>query len=143
MPDQTPPRPAGLDALPDDPADAVPLVELRIPRAADPATAGVLDEVAAERVRQNERWGEQNHRDGTGDRRWRDAANHVRSEVDDEARAGRTTWNGVLREELFEALAESDPARLRAELVQVAAVAVAWVEAIDRRTEPAAAADRP
>jgi hypothetical protein len=33
-----------------------------------------------------------------------------------------------------EALAEDDPTLLRAELIQVAAVAVAWVEAIDRRT---------
>lgn len=101
-------------------------------------TRAVLNEVYAERARQDDKWGEQNHRDGTGDRRWRDAANHVRGEVDDDARYRRTTWNGVLREELFEALAESDPARLRAELVQVAAVAVAWVEAIDRRTQPGA-----
>lgn len=30
-------------------------------------------------------------------------------------------------------MAEKDPVNLRAELIQVAAVAVAWVEAIDRR----------
>lgn len=48
-------------------------------------------------------------------------------------KAGRGTWRDILAEEFNEALAESDPDRLRAELVQVAAVAVNWVEAIDRR----------
>jgi hypothetical protein len=42
-------------------------------------------------------------------------------------------WVDILEEEVAEAAAESDPAKLRAELVQVAAVAVAWIEAIDRR----------
>jgi len=100
-------------------------------------TDRVLQEVLAERVRQDERWGEQNHPDGTGDRRWVDVANVIRGEVDDDARFGRTNWNGVLREEVFEALAESDPAKLRAELIQVAAVTVAWVESIDRRAASA------
>ena len=36
-------------------------------------------------------------------------------------------------EEVAEAFAEADVRRLRAELVQCAAVAVKWVEAIDRR----------
>ncbi|MFI1165600.1 hypothetical protein ACH4UM_18790 [Streptomyces sp. NPDC020801] len=47
----------------------------------------------------------------------------------------------TVAEEALEALAEDDPGKLRAELVQVAAVAVAWIEAIDRRTgveQPAA-----
>ncbi|HYF53037.1 MAG TPA: hypothetical protein VEA41_02135 [Salinarimonas sp.] len=43
------------------------------------------------------------------------------------------TYSQILAEEVAEALAESDPMLLRAELVQVAAVAVQWVEAIDRR----------
>jgi malonyl CoA-acyl carrier protein transacylase len=43
------------------------------------------------------------------------------------------TWEHILTEEHYEAMAEEDPTRLREELIQVAAVAVAWVEAIDRR----------
>jgi hypothetical protein len=39
----------------------------------------------------------------------------------------------VLDEEVWEAFAESDPAKLRAELVQVAAVAFRWIEALDAR----------
>lgn len=42
-------------------------------------------------------------------------------------------WRHILDEEVAEALAETDPERLRAELVQVAAVAVQWIEALDRR----------
>jgi hypothetical protein len=49
------------------------------------------------------------------------------------AQEGTTTWKHILREEFLEAMAEEDPEQLREELVQVAAVAVAWIEAIDRR----------
>ncbi|MFE0470547.1 NUDIX hydrolase [Streptomyces sp. NPDC058947] len=103
-----------------------------------PGLAQHMVEVDAERQRQLAKFGDQHHPDGTGDRRWRDAANYVRGEVDDDARFGRTTWNGVLREEVFEALAESDPAKLRAELIQVAAVCAAWIHDIDSR-QPASA----
>ncbi len=111
----------------------------------------VLDEVAAEQARQNAKWGEQNHPDldpHDMDRivrneyafraeRWKQI-NARRAEEGCEVayRAPAeacTAWDGVLLEEVYEALAESDPAKLRAELVQVAAVAVTWVEAIDRR----------
>jgi hypothetical protein len=52
------------------------------------------------------------------------------------ARTGTLTWRHVLREGYAEAMAEADPARLRAGLVRVAAVCVAWIEAIDRRSTP-------
>lgn len=80
-------------------------------------TDEVLDHVAAERERQDEKWGEQNHLD------W--------------------VWNAILMEEVGEAAEEvlttafgaaaKGHGDLRSELVQVAAVAVAWIEAIDRR----------
>lgn len=46
---------------------------------------------------------------------------------------GIVTFRDILACEVAEAFAEEDPARLRAELIQVAAVAVQWVEAIDAR----------
>lgn len=112
--------------------------------------ARVLAEVQAERERQDAKWGEQNHRDGTGPRTAAivgmlchadQAAHYARLACQAAAEEGETTWRLVLAEEVLEALAESDPARLRAELVQVAAVAVAWAAAIDRRpaVSPAAA----
>lgn len=106
-----------------------------------------LDDVAAERVAQDAKWGQQNHPDGT-DTNWVDqirpafgwngseamhAAKLARSDCQRAARRGEVTWLKILREEAAEAFAETDPAKLRAELIQVAAVAVAWVEAIDRR----------
>lgn len=48
------------------------------------------------------------------------------------AEEGNVTYRDILLEEVFEAMAEEDAAKLRVELVQTAAVAVAWVEKIDR-----------
>ena len=93
----------------------------------------VLAEVAEERARQQEQWGTQNHPDGTGFAYLRDHAAKARRECETAFANDRGTWRHILREEYREALACQDPAELRAELVQVAAVAVAWIEAIDRR----------
>lgn len=48
-------------------------------------------------------------------------------------RAGACTWAYVLAEEFWEAMCEEDPEKLRAELIQVAAVAANWVAFIDAR----------
>lgn len=48
-------------------------------------------------------------------------------------RTGSPNWEDVLVEEVAEAIDAPDDAALREELVQVAAVAVAWIECIDRR----------
>jgi hypothetical protein len=91
----------------------------------------VLRHVAAERALQDARWGEQNHPDGTGGNQA--AADLARRVCQQAADAGQLTWRQVLDEEVQEAFAEAGPGRLRTELVQVAAVAVAWIESIDRR----------
>lgn len=96
-------------------------------------TAPVIQEIVIERDRQNARWGVQNHPDGTGHEAYGMTLASAREVCDDAARAGTVTWDLILMEEVYEAVAEEDPVRLRAELIQVAAVAVAWVEAIDRR----------
>lgn len=46
---------------------------------------------------------------------------------------GQVTWADILVAEVAEAISADDIDSLRAELVQVAAVAVAWVEALDER----------
>lgn len=93
----------------------------------------VLGEVLEERHRQEALWGEQNHADGTG-ALWRAGhADAARLQCQVASELGVITWADIFEEEVAEALAESDLERLREELVQVAAVAVAWVEAIDRR----------
>ncbi len=92
-------------------------------------------DIAAERQRQHAKWGDQsNLPDGTGPQ-WADDADTARRLCDLAMRGGYVKWRHILREEVAEAFAESDPDRLRAELVQVAAVCVQWIEAIDRRAE--------
>ena len=114
-------------------------------------TADVLIEVLHERGHQTAKHGEQNHLpDGTGPdldlavafvagritaehlAEWAKARTKAASQ--NEGGDGSITFEHILTEEWAEALAESDPAKLRAELIQVAAVAVQWVEAIDHRT---------
>jgi hypothetical protein len=98
------------------------------------STIEVLSEVAVERLRQDQKWGQQNHPDGDlGGTGWVLAARESKWQNDEDAKAGGESWVNILLEEVYEALAETDPAKLRQELTQVAAVAVAWIEAIDRR----------
>jgi len=94
-------------------------------------TINVLDEIAQERENQDRKWGEQNHPNGTGED-YDDKAAQAKTECDRATWNEHLTWDLILLEEVYEALAESDPALLRAELVQVAAVAIAWIEKIDR-----------
>jgi hypothetical protein len=112
-------------------------------------TAAVIAHIADERMRQDEKWGEQNHPDGTGPdvpmpSTWlnmRQMAERAHEACQTKADRGDVSWRDILLEEVYEALAERNPASLRAELLQVAAVAANWAEAIDRRTAPAPAVD--
>lgn len=84
-------------------------------------SAEILHQVKEERERQILKWGQQDHSD--------------------------PEWTAILTEEVGESAQEtlnvvraktpvqleSSVRRLRSELIQVAAVAVAWIEAIDRR----------
>lgn len=70
----------------------------------------ILEEIAAERAAQLLKWGQEGHPAGK--------------------------WSLILAEEFGEvakAALELRPMQMRAELVQLAAVAVAWIESIDRR----------
>lgn len=116
----------------------------------------VLCEIDAERTRQDAKWGEQNHpdvsralTDGEGGCSVLDMAawygvptpSAAREDCDISAKEGRCTWAHILVEEVAEAIEAAtleqqdaiDAGALRKELVQVAAVAVSWIEAIDRR----------
>lgn len=100
----------------------------------------VLEDVRDERQRQRDKWGDDSaddHPDGTSARNYGDVANMARTMTNAAAIGGAATWRHIIMEELYEALAAVDPVRLRAELVQVAAVAVSWIEAIDRREQNA------
>ncbi|PRY56469.1 hypothetical protein [Glycomyces artemisiae] len=125
------------------------------------ASGGVLTEIAAEQDAQHKKFGEQNHPDldphdfpsvarneyAFRADRWkqintRRAKDGCEVKNRDPEVASCTAWDGILLEEVYEALAEKDPEAQRAELVQVAAVAATWVEAIDRRSGAGNGGDR-
>jgi hypothetical protein len=102
----------------------------------------VLEDIREERRRQVEKWGVQSHPDLSdfaedGIRHWYGSMAENWKKMNDSPLEGlELDWRGILLEEVFEAIAEESPTRLRAELVQVAAVAVAWIEDIDSRGLP-------
>jgi hypothetical protein len=109
-------------------------------------TAIVLQEVLDERMRQEAKWGPQNHPLWAKSREYAPGTlsctyygvrgeHHAKALVAEEVARGEVTYFSILVEEVAEAVEAKDEARARAELVQVAAVAVAMIEAIDRRSK--------
>lgn len=108
--------------------------------------------IDAERQAQLTKFGDQHHPDGTGpDRVWAFTgpasfvADNARQTVDQLAAEGDgyLSWLDIALEEFAEAAAESDPAKLRAELIQVAAVCAAWIADIDSRPRACAHCGQP
>lgn len=97
-------------------------------------TNSVLAEVWNERAAQDAIFGQQDLPDGTGIVGDEDRANKARHVCDVMFEKGLGTFRDVFYEEVMEALAESDPVKLRAELIQAVAVGVKWIKAIDRRS---------
>lgn len=92
----------------------------------------LLAEVWLERAQQDGVWGEQHHPLGTSES-FADAADYFRQVCDRNDADGTVTWTDILSEEFYEALAEVDVKKVREEMIQVAAVALAIVEDIDLR----------
>lgn len=85
--------------------------------------------------------GQRHHPDGTGNKGQQDDAARARSWCQAAFGSGYGTWADVLTEGVAEAFAESDYARLRAELIQVTSVCARWITDIDSRpnsSQPAA-----
>lgn len=98
-----------------------------------PGLAQHMVEVDTERQKQLAKWGDQHHPDGTaitGDDERAASARHVCQAM---ASLGQVSWRDILWEEIAEAFAEAEPVKLRAELVQCAAVIQAWISDIDSR----------
>lgn len=89
--------------------------------------------ILPERWRQTKRWGMQALRDGTGGEAFIAEAEYWKECNDENAGTRNANWTGVLLEEVYEALSETDEEKLANELAQVAAVALAWLEDIERR----------
>lgn len=126
-------------------------------------TDRILSEVLATRSRQDDHHGQQNHPDldprdidivtrheyAFRADNW---ASHNAERATPTITSGRcgyghpsdgphphTAWDGLLLEVAYRALAEAHPVRLRARLVDLAALAVAWAEDVDRRINTQAA----
>lgn len=108
----------------------------------------ILEEISEERLRQMQKWGEQNPPNGTGSgeeiliplgnsltgfQSLGYCAGWIKNQTDENFKDGKGTWRDILLEEVFEAMAEDDLDKLKTELIQTAAVCVAWVEAIERQ----------
>jgi hypothetical protein len=99
----------------------------------------ILAAVLAERERQEILWGEQNHPDVPmvlpATKRGLHRADAEKWKILNARRVnmGHLAWDGILLEEVYEALAEADPDKLRTELVQSMAVILNWLECIGRR----------
>lgn len=137
----------------------------------------IFDRVNQERVRQDAKWGEQNHPDvdrvltdrkgrtiidGAGVHRWPDGCDpermaeeygipterRAKANCDGAAQIGQCTWAHIAVEELAEVVHAATLAQqgrgseeeVDAELVQLAAVVTAWIEARARRRAAALAA---
>ncbi len=102
----------------------------------------IAGEIVEERLAQHEKWGQQDHPSSYSELTIVQAgheADHWKRVNDARVETGTLSWDGILLEEVYEALAEKDDAKRREELVQVAAVAAAEIEAIDRRASERAA----
>lgn len=98
-----------------------------------PGLAAFAEDIDDERQAQLAKWGDQHHPNGTGQYPETIDADVARMACQSAAEGGYLDWLHILREEVAEAFAESDPAKLRAELIQAAAVIAAWVYDLDRR----------
>lgn len=106
-----------------------------------PPSWDMLGRVETEIQEQDETWGEQNH-PLVGGRdlkpsKYEAQADRWKRVNDDRVRLKTLGWDGILLEEVFEALGEADPALQVKELVQVAAVAIQTAMSIERN-QPAA-----
>jgi malonyl CoA-acyl carrier protein transacylase len=91
-------------------------------------------EIAGERGRQITKWSDcQNLPDGTGGNRHRAEMRTAQNACDLAYKHGELTHAHIFEEEAMEVLAEPDQVKLRAELIQVIALCVKWVEDIDKR----------
>jgi NTP pyrophosphatase (non-canonical NTP hydrolase) len=94
----------------------------------------LFKEIRAERKRQDKKFGEQNHL--INSEWWSPDFCKAKEKFFrkiNKKEDFRFSWLTVLLEEVYEAFGETDPKKQREELIQVAAVAVAIIECLDRR----------
>ena len=97
----------------------------------------IYDEIIAERARQDAKWGEQNWPSVDSNEylrgSWKSKEEIAKILCEAHLKNGSVTFLHIAEEEFCEVAAAPDDVARRAELVQLAAVCVQWIEAIDRR----------
>jgi len=114
----------------------------------DESARGLRD-IIGERVKNRARWGVQDHPSVHGVPHGMPntfiydipSEQTTKNRCHGKARRGTLTWADILLEEFAEAVDAPNEVARHAELVQVAAVALAWIECIDRRRAADLAAD--
>jgi hypothetical protein len=92
----------------------------------------VIEDIFDEVSRQHAKYGVQSLPYGTGSQEDIELAKIAKARCKANTPA-EDNWRDILNEEITEAFAESNPKRLREELIQVSAVAMQWVACIDRK----------
>ncbi|GGO63089.1 hypothetical protein [Nonomuraea cavernae] len=105
--------------------------------------AFITREVLAERMRQHDKLGQQRFRDhGTYDRaEFEFLAMLAHAERQISADPETKTWQSLLLEQVYGAMAADELPAMRQGLVQAAAVLMAWIEDIDTRPAPGGGVD--
>lgn len=92
----------------------------------------IVIDALAEVERSIEKHGYQRHRPlGTEPAVFAPLRDNAQMVVDTGLTDGTVTWAQIISEEMFEAFAEAEPEAVRAELVQVLAVVIKAIDAID------------
>ena len=98
----------------------------------------IFEQIAAERNRQDEKWGEQNWpmiRTSSDFKLSRSIANKYKIDNHKDYLSNDLSWRSILLEEVYGAFAETDPVKQREKMIAVCAVGVAIVESLDRQIE--------
>lgn len=98
-----------------------------------PGMRDFAEAVDEERQRQLHTWGDQRHPMGTSGHNFKREADAARRACQAAARNDTVTWFHIMREEFWEAMAETDPAKLQNELIQLAAVCQAMIHDLTRQ----------
>lgn len=98
----------------------------------------IFSAIEAERLRQDELWGEQNHpilaSTMESERKTlKEILVQFRKINEQAAEVGNLSWYPIIMEEVFEALTETDEEAQIEELIQAAAVLVAMIECLYRK----------
>lgn len=107
----------------------------------NPKRNDALIDVVGELASQDQKWGKQSHKDGTGPRNTIAGkpvtvlARLTKSLNDENENLGEQRWSSILMEEFLEAVETEDPDKLYDELAQVAAVAIQWMADIKSRED--------